>query len=248
MNLNLIWWRRWRRHDHTRVHAYTRQRPCHTSDWFCAQCRAAAQIASAPPFKKPTKKRKSAAKKAADLQRLGPAPRVRFNDSVTVIQWKAAPRAAPRKRGEPVLEDYFQRAVARDDSEAARHTDFGAEAAWRPQLVVIVVGGNDLYGGKTPPSEEEFVQRYVQLLRTVREKRPAPTVLLSVVYSLDTPGYNSSASAGRREVSSSIVVMTSADEEKQKMIGDAGLRSPYLSHAKRALCQLSYVPYAPIKG
>ena len=29
---------------------------------------------------------------------------------------------------------------------------------------------------------------------------------------------------------------------RKKMIGDAGHRSPYLSHAKRALYHLSYIP------
>ena len=32
-------------------------------------------------------------------------------------------------------------------------------------------------------------------------------------------------------------------EEEKKVCGDAGLRSPYLAHAKRALYQLSYVPF-----
>ena len=121
-------------------------------DWFCAQCRAAAQIASAPPFKKPTKKRKSAAKKAADLARLGPEPRVRFNDSVTVIQWKAAPRAAPRKRGEPVLEDdATRRAIAAslasyaDNDDGSEYSDDSEEpddddgGEWSPDVPAPVV-------------------------------------------------------------------------------------------------------------
>ena len=31
-------------------------------------------------------------------------------------------------------------------------------------------------------------------------------------------------------------------EEEKKLLGDGGYRSPYLSHAKRALYHLSYVP------
>ena len=31
-------------------------------------------------------------------------------------------------------------------------------------------------------------------------------------------------------------------EKEKKVVGDGGYRSPYLSHAKRALYHLSYVP------
>ena len=38
------------------------------------------------------------------------------------------------------------------------------------------------------------------------------------------------------------LLQTDADKRKAKTFGDGGYRSPYLSHAKRALYHLSYVP------
>ena len=37
-------------------------------------------------------------------------------------------------------------------------------------------------------------------------------------------------------------LQTAADQREAKTFGDGGYRSPYLSHAKRALYHLSYVP------
>ena len=37
-------------------------------------------------------------------------------------------------------------------------------------------------------------------------------------------------------------------KDKKKLVGDGGYRSPYLSHAKRALYHLSYVPWLPVEG
>ena len=85
--------------------------------------------------------------------------------------------------------ELYLRAVATDDSVAAQHRDFGPAANWSPHLVVVQVGGNDLYGGKLPPSEAAWVASYVELLRVIRQKRPE-AIILSLVYSLDTPSYD----------------------------------------------------------
>lgn len=85
--------------------------------------------------------------------------------------------------------ELYRRAVATDDSVAAQHRDFGAAANWSPQLVVVQVGGNDLYGGKDPPSEAAWVASYVELLRMIRRQRPHAAILC-LVYSLDTPSYD----------------------------------------------------------
>ena len=53
--------------------------------------------------------------------------------------------------------ELYLRAVATDESPAAVHGDFGEAARWSPQLVIVQVGGNDLYGGKDPPLEAEWV-------------------------------------------------------------------------------------------
>ena len=118
----------------------------------------------APPFKKPTKKRKSAAKKAADLARLGPEPRVRFNDSVTVIQWKAAPRG--RRLGSEASpcwkDDATRRAIAASlaqyndddgseysDDEEPEDDDDGGE--WSPDVPAPVVKKKPVVKKSPPP-------------------------------------------------------------------------------------------------
>merc|ERR1711998_576963 len=75
------------------------------------------------------------------------------------------------------LGTYYGRAL---QSNATEPYDF---TSWLPDLVVVCVGGNDLYGGKTAPSEGDFVNSYSALLKQIREKRPE-AVIQCVVYSL----------------------------------------------------------------
>ena len=85
--------------------------------------------------------------------------------------------------------ELYCRAVATDGSVSGRHQDFGPTAIWSPQLVIVQVGGNDLYGGKDPPSEAAWVDSYVKLLHMIRQNRPEASIL-NLVYSLDTPSYD----------------------------------------------------------
>jgi hypothetical protein len=85
--------------------------------------------------------------------------------------------------------ELYRRAVATDDSVAAQHQDFGSAANWSPQLVVVQVGGNDLYGGKDPPSEAAWVASYVELLHMICRQRPHAAIIC-LVYSLNTPSYD----------------------------------------------------------
>ena len=66
-------------------------------------------------------------------------------------------------------------------------------SAWTPQIVLVEVGANDLYGGAAPPPRQAFEDAYVALLALVRGRRPAPCLLLAVVPRLDTPLYVAAA-------------------------------------------------------
>jgi lysophospholipase L1-like esterase len=72
-------------------------------------------------------------------------------------------------------------------SDPSSNHDF---SRWQPQLVVVQVGGNDLYGGKEAPSRDAFIAAYVSLLQCVRAHRPKPAVILNLVYCLETPSYD----------------------------------------------------------
>lgn len=87
--------------------------------------------------------------------------------------------------GRTLLGEYYERALA---TVAGSRLDFAA-SAWTPQLVVIQVGANDLYGGTPPPSVEAFVGAYVALLALIRRRRPAPCVMVCCLARLDCPAY-----------------------------------------------------------
>ena len=85
------------------------------------------------------------------------------------------------------LSDYYDRDLLSCKRESGVSPPTAAD--WKPQLVLIEVGANDLFGGRTPPSEEAFISAYVALLRQVRERRPPPCMILCVVACMDTPSY-----------------------------------------------------------
>lgn len=108
----------------------------------------------------------------------------------SVLAWSGVGvRQNAAMSGEVPMGELYRRAVATDDTVSGQHHDFGPAAIWSPQLVIVQVGGNDLYGGKSPPSEAAWVESYVALLRTIRQNRPE-AIILNLVYSLDTPGYD----------------------------------------------------------
>jgi len=85
------------------------------------------------------------------------------------------------------LLDVYLRTIALDLT--TKDHDFEA-GDWRPELVVVQVGGNDLYGGEPEPtSKEAFILAYVKLLEKIRQSRGDTCVILCLTYSLDTPTY-----------------------------------------------------------
>ena len=141
-------------------------------DWFCAICRSEAAIAATPKYKKPTKKRKSAAKKATDLARLGPDPHVRFNDAIQVIEFsKKGPRGAPRVRGAPVLDKdpalvealrasnaaYAAEGGESDEYSEEEDDDDGDGGEWSPEAPSPVVKKKAPVKKTVPPP---FIQRF----------------------------------------------------------------------------------------
>ena len=105
----------------------------------------------------------------------------------SVVAWSGIGVAQNAKHCDPpgggAMAAVFGRALGSDPT--SEH-DFGS--SWQPDLVVVQVGGNDLYGGRPPPSAEAFSAAYVALLQLIRSHRPSAPVL-NLVYSLDTPGY-----------------------------------------------------------
>lgn len=81
------------------------------------------------------------------------------------------------------MEAMYRRSVASDPDSQYTFDD-----AWQPQLVTVDVGSNDLFGGRTPPSKQQFVNAYVSLLATIRRNRPS-AIIICIASSLETPGY-----------------------------------------------------------
>jgi len=59
---------------------------------------------------------------------------------------------------------------------------------WQPDLVIVQVGANDLFGERGTPPSQLFVDKYVAMLQAIRQARP-DAVILNVCSSLDTPTY-----------------------------------------------------------
>ena len=90
------------------------------------------------------------------------------------------------------MEAVYRRSVASDPDSQYTFDD-----AWQPQLVTVDVGSNDLFGGRTPPSKQQFVNAYVSLLATIRRNRPS-AIIICIASSLETPGYTQMGAADGR--------------------------------------------------
>lgn len=57
----------------------------------------------------------------------------------------------------------------------------GDASSWVPDLVVLFAGANDMLGGCTAPSRDQFTEGYIALLRAVRASNPRSAVLCVVM-------------------------------------------------------------------